>query len=152
ETHAGACGNCDNCLQPPSTWDATEAARKALSCVYRTGQRFGAAHVVDVLRGADTAKVRQFGHDGVSTYGIGSDLDARQWRGVFRQLLAAGLLEADPDRHGALRLPAEATPLLRGERSLHLRMEAPKAERRRSRGNGGTRATPAPLDLPEDAA
>src|SRR5690606_34786270 len=86
EAHAGGCGNCDNCLQPPQTWNATEAARKALSCVYRTGQRFGATHVIDVLRGADTAKVRQFGHAAVSTYGIGRDLDARQWRSVFRQL------------------------------------------------------------------
>ena len=152
EPHAGACGNCDNCLDPPRTWDATEAARKALSCVYRTGQRFGAAHLIDVLRGADTAKVRQFGHDGVSTYGIGRDLDARQWRGVFRQLLAAGLLEADLDSHGALRLTAEATPLLRGERSLHLRMEAPKPERRRARGSGEARAAALPVDLPEAAA
>ena len=152
ETHAGDCGNCDNCLDPPRTWDATEAARKALSCVYRTGQRFGAAHVIDVLRGADTAKVRQFGHENLSTYGIGRDLDARQWRGVFRQLLAAGLLETDLDGHGALRLTADATPLLRGERSLHLRMEAPKPERRRSRRGEDARAAPAPVDLPEDAA
>ncbi|MFN3311734.1 MAG: DNA helicase RecQ, partial [Thermomonas sp.] len=85
ESHPGACGSCDNCLSPPRTWDATEAARKALSCVYRTGQRFGAAHVIDVLRGADTAKVRQFGHAALSTYGIGRELDAAQWRGVFRQ-------------------------------------------------------------------
>jgi len=152
EAHAGDCGNCDNCLQPPQTWDATEAARKALSCVYRTGQRFGAAHVVDVLRGADTAKVRQFGHEHLSTYGIGRDLDVRQWRGVFRQLLAAGLLDTDLDGHGALRLTAEATPLLRGERSLHLRMDAPKPERRRSRQGDDKRAAPPPVDLPEDAA
>ncbi|MDE2408553.1 MAG: DNA helicase RecQ [Xanthomonadaceae bacterium] len=129
EPHAGACGNCDNCLHPPQTWDATEAARKALSCVYRTGQRFGAAHVIDVLRGADNAKVRQFGHQAVSTYGIGKDLDARQWRGVFRQLLAAGLLDTDFESHGALRLTADATPLLRGERSLHLRKDLPKPAR-----------------------
>src|SRR5690606_35316157 len=144
--------NCDNCLDPPRTWDATEAARKALSCVYRTGQRFGAAHVIDVLRGADTAKVRRFGHENLSTYGIGGDLDVRQWRGVFRQLLAAGLLETDLDGHGALRLTADTTTLLRGERSLHLRMEAPKPERRRSRQGDDKRAPPPPVDLPEDAA
>ncbi len=135
EPHAGACGNCDNCLDPPQTWDATEAARKALSCVYRSGQRFGAAHLIDVLRGADTAKIRQFGHQSLSTYGIGSELDARQWRSLFRQLLAAGLLEPDMARHGALRLTALATPLLRGERRLLLRREAPHALR--SRGGQG---------------
>ncbi len=141
EPHAGACGNCDNCLDPPQTWDATEAARKALSCVYRSGQRFGAAHVVDVLRGADTAKVRQFGHQTLSTYGIGSDLDALQWRGVFRQLLAAGLLEADLESHGALRLTALATPLLRGERSLHLRKHPSPSGKARSRGDKRTATT-----------
>ena len=137
--------------EPPQTWDATEAARKALSCVYRTGQRFGAAHVVDVLRGADTAKVRQFGHETVSTYGIGSDLDVRQWRSVFRQLLAAGLLDTDLDGHGALRLTSEATPLLRGVRRLRLRMDAPKPERRRSRGGDDRRAASPPVDLPAEA-
>src|SRR5690606_19932599 len=106
EAHPGGCGNCDNCLSPPETWDGTEAARKALSCVYRTGQRFGAAHLTDVLRGADTAKIRQFGHDRLSTHGIGDDLDAKQWRSVFRQLVAAGLLEVDIEGHGALRLTA----------------------------------------------
>jgi ATP-dependent DNA helicase RecQ len=120
--------------------------------VYRTGQRFGAAHMIDVLRGADTAKVRQFGHQSVSTYGIGGDLDARQWRGVFRQLVSAGVLEADLEGHGALRLTTEATPLLRGERRLQLRADAPARERRRK---GSSKATPtaAPaIDLPADAA
>ena len=151
EAHAGACGNCDNCLQPPQTWDATEAARKALSCVYRTGQRFGAAHMIDVLRGADTAKVRQFGHASVSTYGIGGDLDAKQWRGVFRQLVAGGLLETDIEAHGALRLTAAATPLLRGEQTLLLRAEAPKRERKRTRADNGKRATTPIIELPADA-
>src|SRR5690606_7829546 len=86
QDHPGHGGNCDNCLSPPDTWDGTVAAQKALSCVYRTGQRFGAAHLVDVLRGADTAKVREFGHASLSTYGIGGELDAGQWRSVFRQL------------------------------------------------------------------
>jgi ATP-dependent DNA helicase RecQ len=136
EPHAGACGNCDNCLEPPSSWDGTQAARKALSCVYRTGQRFGAAHVIDVLRGEMTDKVRQHRHDEISTWGIGADLDDRAWRGVFRQLVAAGLLEADVERHGALRLTAASAPVLRGERELRLRSESPKpARRRRERGS-----------------
>jgi ATP-dependent DNA helicase RecQ len=152
EAHAGACGHCDNCQQPPVTWDATEAARKALSCVYRSGQRFGAAHVIDVLRGADTTKVRQFGHQSLSTYGIGGDLDARQWRGVFRQLVGAGLLEADIEGHGALRLTAEATPLLRGERRLELRAEPPKREKRRKPAAGDKQAAAPAIELPADAA
>jgi ATP-dependent DNA helicase RecQ len=152
EPHAGGCGNCDNCLQPPRTWDATEAARKALSCVYRTGQRFGAAHLIDVLRGADTAKVRQFGHQSVSTYGIGGELDARQWRAVFRQLVAAGLLEADVEGHGALRLAAAALPVLRGERQLQLRAEPPRRERRRGGKPAGDRPAAPAIELPADAA
>jgi ATP-dependent DNA helicase RecQ len=149
EPHAGACGHCDNCQHPPHTWDATDAARKALSCVFRTGQRFGAAHVIDVLRGADNAKVRQFGHHAVSTYGIGSAMDARQWRSVFRQLLAAGLLDTDFESHGALRLTAEATPLLRGERSLHLRKDPPKPARAGRRSD--TRDSAAFIALPAAA-
>ncbi len=152
EAHGGACGNCDNCLQPPRTWDAREAARKALSCVYPTGQRFGAAHVIDVLRGADTAKVRQFGHQSVSTYGIGGELDAKQWRGVFRQLVAAGLLDADIEGHGALRLTAAATPLLRGEQTLQLRAEPPKRERARKPAEPGKRGVATPIELPAEAA
>jgi ATP-dependent DNA helicase RecQ len=131
EAHPGACGNCDNCLSPPRSRDGTVDARKALSCVVRTGQRFGAAHLVDVLRGADTAKVRQFGHDRLPTYGVGADLDAKQWRSVFRQLVAGGLLEVDIEGHGALRLTAEGAEVLRGGRSLDLREDPPAARRRR---------------------
>lgn len=109
-------------------------------------QRFGAAHLIDVLRGADNAKVRQFGHQSVSTYGIGSNLDAPRWRSVFRQLLAAGLMEADFDNFGALRLTQAATPLLRGEQSLHLREDASKRERQRER------SLAANADLPPAAA
>ena len=152
EAHAGACGNCDNCLDPPRSWDGTEAARKALSCVYRTGQRFGAGHVIDVLRGVENEKISRFGHESVSTYGIGRDLDARQWSSVFRQLVAAGLLEADIERHGALRLTAASAPVLRGERSLRFRAETAKAGggARRSR-NGGGAAAAAAMELDEDA-
>ncbi len=150
EAHPGDCGHCDNCLSPPQSWDGTEAARKALSCVYRSGQRFGAAHVIDVLRGADTAKVRQFGHAALSTYGIGGELEAKQWRSVFRQLVAAGLLEVDIEGHGALRLTAASGPLLRGERTLSLRAEPPVRARRRERD--GKAGAPAAIELPGEAA
>ncbi|MGO1002327.1 DNA helicase RecQ [Lysobacter sp. CA196] len=142
EPHPGGCGNCDNCLEPPQSWDGTEAARKALSCVYRTGQRFGAGHVIDVLRGAETEKITRFNHEQLSTFGIGSDLDAKQWSSVFRQLVAGGLLEADIERHGALRLTADSGPVLRGERSLRFRTEAPKAARGARKSRGGASAAP----------
>jgi ATP-dependent DNA helicase RecQ len=132
ETHPGACGNCDNCLDPPSTWDATEAARKALSCVYRTGQRFGAVHLVAVLRGEANERVLQFGHDRISTFGIGQDLDQRSWRGVFRQLVAAGLLEVDAEGYGALHLTPASRDVLSGTRRLQLRRDS-APERRRGR-------------------
>jgi ATP-dependent DNA helicase RecQ len=151
ETHAGDCGNCDNCLTPPQSWDGTVAAQKALSCVYRTGQRFGAAHLVDVLRGADTAKVRQFGHDRLSTYGIGSDLDAKQWRSVFRQLVAAGLLQPDHEGHGALLLTADSSAVLKGQRSVTLRSDPPKAAKRRSRDDRPGAASAAAEDLSPQA-
>lgn len=145
EPHPGACGNCDNCLHPPLSWDGTEAARKALSCVYRTGQRFGAGHVIDVLRGQSTEKVQKFGHEQLSTFGIGSDLDARQWSSVFRQLVAGNLLEADIERHGALRLTAASAPVLRGERSLRFRSESPKPARSSGGGRKGRSAPGATL-------
>jgi ATP-dependent DNA helicase RecQ len=147
EIYAEACGNCDNCLDPPRSWDGTVAAQKALSCVVRTGQRFGAAHLIDVLRGADTAKVRQFGHEALSTYGIGRDLDAPQWRSVFRQLAATGLLEADVEGHGALRLTAASAAVLRGERSVSLRADTAK----RARGRKAGAPAHAAIDLPDEA-
>ncbi len=149
ELHPGACGDCDNCLQPPQSWDGTVAAQKALSCVYRSGQRFGAAHVIDILRGADTAKVRQHGHGALSTYGVGSDLDARQWRSVFRQLVAAGLLDVDVQGHGALQLTLASSAVLKGERSLSLRTEPPAMPRRRDRAARGVQSrggVPAGID------
>jgi len=115
------CGNCDNCLSPPKTWDGTEAARKLLSAVYRTGQRFGAAHVVDVLLGKDTDKTRQHGHDQLSVYGIGTELSGPAWRSVVRQLIVQGYLRADQNRYGALVLTEESRPLLKGEIELRLR-------------------------------
>ncbi|HAU15353.1 MAG: DNA helicase RecQ [Pseudomonadales bacterium] len=127
ETLEQPCGNCDCCLQPPVTWDGSEAARKLLSCVYRTGQRFGANHVVDVLRGSTNEKVMQFKHDQLSTYGIGRDLSVNEWRAVVRQLVARAYLQVDPDAYGALRLTDRCRPILRGEESIQLRKVIPKA-------------------------
>ncbi len=118
---SGPCGNCDNCLNPPRTWDATEAVRKALSCVYRTGQRFGVMHLVDVLRGKDTERIRRWKHEALSVYGVGTELEELAWRGVFRQLVALGLLRVDHTAHGALMLTEAARPVLRGEQSVNLR-------------------------------
>jgi ATP-dependent DNA helicase RecQ len=128
-----ACGNCDNCLTPPRTWDATEAARKALSAVFRTGQRFGAGHVIDVLRGELTDKVREREHDQVSTFGIGAELDEKTWRTLFRQLVARGLLAVDHERHNALQLADEARSLLRGETEFALRIAPEKRKSKRAR-------------------
>ena len=130
EVHAGGCGNCDNCVDPPQRWDATVEAQKAMSCIIRTGQRFGAAHVIDVLRGADTDKIRQFGHQRLSTYGIGADLDAKRWNGVLRQLVALGLIDIDIEGFGALRLTPASRPVLRGDQRIELRREAERRSRK----------------------
>ncbi len=114
------CGYCDNCVEPPQTWDATEAARMALSCVFRTGQRFGVNYVVDVLMGISKERIVQNRHDELSTFGIG-DLDANQWRSLFRQLIALGYLYADIDNYGALKMTSDCKPLLNGSQQLHLR-------------------------------
>lgn len=117
------CGNCDTCLEPAQTWDGTEAARMALSAAYRTGQRFGVNHLIDVLRGADNDKIFQFDHHHLASYGIGTDLDNNQWRSVFRQLVARGYLSVDLERFGGLRLEAACRPLLRGEERIELRLD-----------------------------
>jgi ATP-dependent DNA helicase RecQ len=134
ETYPHACGNCDNCLQPADSWDATQAARKALSCVYRTGQRFGVVHLIEVLRGGESERIRQFGHDKLSTYGIGTDLDVKAWRGVFRQLVAAGLLEVDSEGFGGLRLTDASRAVLTGVQTVTLRKELPSKKRERDGG------------------
>ncbi|MBW7902629.1 MAG: DNA helicase RecQ [Rhodocyclaceae bacterium] len=115
------CGNCDVCLEPPDLFDGTVVAQKALSAVYRTGQRFGALHVIDVLRGKKSDKAAQWGHDRLSVFGVGAELDDAEWRAVLRQLVAAGMLHADLAEHGALKLTEDARPLLKGERTLQLR-------------------------------
>jgi ATP-dependent DNA helicase RecQ len=114
------CGNCDVCLDPPEQFDATETARKALSCVYRVGQRFGIAHVVAVLRGADNERIRSLQHDRLSTYGIGSDRSEQEWTSILRQLIHHGLLLQDIANYSVLKLTAAARPLLRDETSLQL--------------------------------
>ena len=115
------CGNCDICLSPPRTWDGTVEAQKLLSCVYRTGQYFGAGHVIDVLRGKDTPKVRQHRHGSLSTYGIGEERSATEWRSILRQLLVRGYLRSEAQRYGALRLTGKSRALLRGDEQVRLR-------------------------------
>ena len=131
EDHPGDCGNCDNCLWPPRTRDATDAARKALSAIYRTGQRFGANHIVDVLLGRDDERIRRLGHDRLNVFGIGTEHDRATWHSLLRQLLARGYLAPDPEGHGGLHLSERCRPLLRGEQTLELREELPAAKRRR---------------------
>ncbi|MFZ9194166.1 MAG: DNA helicase RecQ [Burkholderiales bacterium] len=120
------CGNCDTCLEPPQTWDATEAARKALSCIYRTGQRFGAVHLIDVLRGRATERTAQWGHEQLNVFGIGADLDEAAWRNVFRQLVALGFAEPDHDAYGALKLTDASRPVLKGEQPVEMRQLQPR--------------------------
>ena len=122
------CGNCDTCLVPVETWDATVVAQKALSAVHRTGQRFGVSYLVDVLQGKDNERIKRFGHDTLSVYGVGSELDNHQWRSVFRQLIAHHLLSVDIEGHGNLCLTETCRPVLRGEKKLMLRKESRQAK------------------------
>ena len=133
------CGNCDICLAPPQVWDGSVAAQKALSCVYRTGQRFGAVHLIDVLLGKETERVLQWGHRELSTFGIGKELDEKVWRTVFRQLVAQGLLAVDHAGHGALKLAEASRAVLSGDQSVYLRQAQegrPKSAARRSPATG----------------
>ena len=127
------CGNCDTCLNPPQTFDGTVAAQKALSAVYRTGQRFGVAHLIDILRGQATDKVRQFGHDQLPTFGVGEEFNKTQWSAIFRQLVAMGLLTVDIAGFGGLRLGPDAAAVLKGQESLQLRRPAEKRGRKSGR-------------------
>ncbi len=151
------CGNCDVCLEPPATYDATEDTRKALSCVYRVGQRFGMGHVIDVLRGGQTERIAALGHDHLSTYGIGAHLSQYEWQSLLRQLIHRGYLTQDVAAYSVLKLTARAQPLLRGDETLVLakprtrppQVEPVKKPRRaarakatvaaRRRGGAGTR-------------
>ncbi|MEO8038057.1 MAG: DNA helicase RecQ [Betaproteobacteria bacterium] len=137
-----ACGNCDTCLEPPVTWDATEAARKALSAIYRTGQRFGAVHLIEVLRGKGSERISKWGHDRLAVFGIGADLDDIAWRSVFRQLVALGFAEVDHEAHGALKLADASRPVLKGEQRVDMRRVIESGRARRPK------RAPVSLDLP----
>ena len=142
EQHPGNCRQCDNCLSPVDTWDATQAVRMALSCVYRTGQRFGVVHLIDVLLGRNTPKIQQFNHQTLSTYAIGKGLTQAQWSSVYRQLVAAGYLESDIEAYGGLKLAESAKPVLKGEAEVWLRrdLEVEVNTRKVSKAERGSRA------------
>ena len=150
EEHPGQCNECDNCLSPVDTWDATQAAQMALSCVYRTGQRFGVAHLIDVLLGKATPKVEQFNHQQLSTFGIGKDLAQQQWSSVYRQLVAAGFINVDMEAYGGLKLTEAARPVLRGEKEVWLRRDAEPAKRKSSKAERGSRLREAFAGANED--
>jgi ATP-dependent DNA helicase RecQ len=150
EEHPGNCGQCDNCLSPVDTWDATKAAQMALSCVYRTGQRFGVAHLVDVLLGKATPKVEQFSHQQLSTFGIGKDLAQAQWSSVYRQLVAAGLISVDMEAYGGLKLTEAARPVLKGEQEVWLRRDADPVKRKSTKAERGSRMREAFAGANED--
>lgn len=137
------CGNCDNCLEPPATVDATEMARLALSAVYRTGQRFGAVHVIEVLLGKDNDRMRSFGHDQLAVYGKGSGQDMNTWRALFRSLLGSGLLRANPAIAGTLMLDASARALLNGQQTLRMRKPAERGAARKQRAVRAAASGPA---------
>ncbi|MFS8145707.1 DNA helicase RecQ [Rhizobium sp. BR 249] len=130
EAHAGQCGNCDTCLKPVETWEGTEAAIKALAAVYRTGERFGAGHVIDVLVGNVNEKTERFGHVNMPVFGAGKDIPARTWQSVYRQLLAMGLIRIDHEAYGALKLEPESRAVFKHERQVFFRKDRPASERR----------------------
>lgn len=150
EQHAGDCDQCDNCLTPVDTWDATQAAQMALSCVYRTGQRFGVVHLIDVLLGKATPKVEQFRHQLLSTFGIGKAHTPQQWSSVFRQLVAGGFLETDMDAFGGLKLSEASRPVLRSETEVWLRRDNEVTKRKISKIERGSRAKEAYADVADD--
>ncbi|OCP09248.1 MULTISPECIES: DNA helicase RecQ [unclassified Ensifer] len=150
EAHPGRCGHCDTCLKPVDTWDGTEAAIKALAAIYRTGERFGTGHVVDVLVGTVNEKTERFGHVGMPVFGAGKDLPARTWQSVFRQLLAAGLISVDHTAFGALKLEPDARTVFKRERQILFRKDRPtsgKAARGAKSGAQRERADLAGSDL-----
>jgi len=137
------CGHCDLCDRPPETFDGTEAVMKALSAILRTGEYFGAGHLIDILVGTTTDKVRARGHDQLPTFGVGQDIDRRQWSAIFRQMMGHDLVRPDPERHGALRMTEHARPILRGEASIDLRKDTLKSV--------ATRRAPKAMVSDEDA-
>ncbi len=137
------CGNCDNCLVPVETWDGTREAQMALSCVYRSGQRFGVNYLVDLLRGKMHSRIESFGHQQLSTFAIGTHLSEQQWKSIFRQLISAGYLQVDMEGYGGLRLTEKCRPLLRGEEKIEFRKEIAR---------GASKAKHYPAGAPEDPA
>lgn len=150
EAHQGGCGNCDTCLKPVETWDGTEAAIKALAAIYRTGERFGTGHLIDVLLGNENDKTTRFGHIDMPVFGAGKDLPQKTWQSVYRQLLAAGLVSVDHEAFGALKLGEDARSVFRREREVRFRKDRPKtgkASRSGSSAAAGSRALLAGDDL-----
>ncbi len=141
ENSEGTCGACDNCVRPPEKWDGTEAAQKALSCIYRTEQRFGVNYIVDILQGKTDDRIHRNGHDQLSTFGIGVDMPVSEWRSLFRQLIALGYLDIDMERHGALRLTEKCRGVLKGEQTLELRKHV-KPEKTSKTGKQKTAVRP----------
>jgi ATP-dependent DNA helicase RecQ len=139
EQHDGNCNQCDNCLEPVDTWNATQAAQMALSCVYRTGQRFGVVHLIDVLLGKNNARVEQFQHHQLSTFGIGKALSQQQWSSVFRQLVSGGYLETDIEAYGGIKLTEASRPVLRNETEVWLRRDEDSSKHKSSKAERGAR-------------
>ncbi len=129
------CGNCDTCLEPAQVWEGTVAAQKALSCAYRCGQRFGAGHLIDVLLGNETDRVVQWGHRNLSTFGIGTEHDKKQWQAIYRQLIAQGLLAVDHAAYGALKLTAASREVLNGGQTVQFR-QSQNSTRVRAKAKG----------------
>jgi ATP-dependent DNA helicase RecQ len=150
EAHPGDCGQCDNCLTPVDTWDATKPAQMALSCAYRTGQRFGVAHLIDVLLGKNTPKVEQFNHQQLSTFGIGKELVQAQWNSIYRQLVAGGFINVDIEGFGSLKLAEASRPVLRGEQEVWLRRDANPEKRKTTKVERGSRLREAFAGANED--
>lgn len=147
EAHPGGCGNCDTCLKPVETWDGTEAAIKALAAIYRTGERFGAGHVIDVLMGVENERTIRFGHVEMPVFGAGKDIAARTWQSVFRQLLAAGYVHVDHQAHGALKLvPDEARAVFRHERTVSFRKDRPTKGKTAKAGSSASARASEALD------
>jgi len=150
EEHPGNCDQCDNCLEPVDRWDATQAAQMALSCVYRTGQRFGVVHLIDVLLGKATPKIEQFNHQQLSTFGIGKALSQQQWSSVYRQLVAGGYLESDIEAYGGLKLTESARPVLKSESEVWLRRDAEVVKQKVSKAGRGANAKEVYTAVSED--
>lgn len=141
ETMSNPCGHCDTCQEPVVTWDGTLAAQKALSCIYRTGQRFGAGHLIDVLLGKDTERTRSFGHDKLPTFGVGKELSNSEWHSVMRQLIAMGFVAVDTDGYGGLFLGESSRGVLKGEAQIRLRKDPPRTAKKSRREKFSTPAT-----------